>query len=752
MDVYSFVDLLCWRAENQPDQIAYRFLVDDTGLEENLTYAELDRQARSIATRLQQIGTSGERALLLYPPSLSFIAAYFGCLYAGIVAVPVYPPRRNRPDQRLRSIIADSGATIALTTQGILSSIENRSEHMTGLDTLQWQPTDTIPVNLATEWQTPNIDQNSLAFLQYTSGSTAMPKGVMVSHGNLLHNSAMIYRSFEHTAETRGLVWTPFYHDMGLIGGVLQPLFGGFPVMLMSPISFLQKPLRWLQAISHHKITSSGGPNFAYEFCLNKISAEERQTLDLSSWEIAFSGAEPVRADTLEKFARAFEPCGFRRKAFHACYGLAEATLMVSGASKNMAPPLRTVDSSALTRNRIITTTNSNAKTIVGCGQCASDQTIAIVDPQSHIPCASGQVGEIWVTGPSIAQGYWRAPDETAKTFHARIRNTDENRYLRTGDLGFMQNGELYVTGRLKDMIVVRGCNYYPQDIELSVERSHGALRPGCGAAFSIEIEGDERLVVVQEVKRTEMRGLNMDEVVGAIRKAVSEEHGLQLYAVRLLKVGRIPKTSSGKIQRHACQDGFFADTLDTIGGWQSTAVHSVNLEQDTPSNPTYTHTEISIQHWMVNWLANKLEVAPNEIEPSKPFAEYGLDSVTGVELTRDLQAWLQFPTELEETLAWDFPTIEAVSQHLARESKPVEQPSTVQTQHKQIQHRHQPHEHHKQIESSERVASDTSIDASVSDARTQKDEKANDQFDELIIKELVFCQISYNTVNSARK
>lgn len=580
-EVSSLVDLLSYRAQNHSASTAYTFLQDGETEAGSVTYEELDTQARAIASQLQSLVAAGSRALLLYPPGLDFIAAFFGCLYAGVVAVPAYPPRRNQNMSRLQAIVADAQATVALTTRFLLDNIEGRFDENAELTNLRWLATDNIANDLATGWQEPQLSSHTLAFLQYTSGSTGTPKGVMVSHGNLLHNSALIHQCFAHTPNSQGVIWLPLYHDMGLIGGVLQPLFGGFPVTLMSPVDFLQKPLRWLQAISHYKATTSGGPNFAYDLCVSKIKPEQLESLDLSSWEVAFTGAEPVRAKTLEQFAATFEPCGFRREAFLPCYGMAETTLIVSGGLKTALPIIRQVEGTALEQNRVVTVSHEweDTRAIVGCGHSWLEQKIAIVDPESLTPCSPNQVGEIWVSGPSVAQGYWNRAEETKQTFHAYLANTGVSEassavgqslgpFLRTGDLGFLQDGELFITGRIKDLMIIRGQNHYPQDVELTVEQSHPALRAGCGAAFTVDVKGQERLVVVQEVERSYLRKLNVNEVIGNIRQAVAAQHALQIYATVLVKTGSIPKTSSGKIQRHACRAGFLTGSLNVVEDW----------------------------------------------------------------------------------------------------------------------------------------------------------------------------------------
>jgi acyl-CoA synthetase (AMP-forming)/AMP-acid ligase II len=572
-EVSTLVDLLGYRAQNQSDQTAYTFLQDGETQADSLTYKELDRQARAIAAMLQSLGVTGSRALLLYPPGLEFVGAFFGCLYAGVVAVPAYPPRRNQNMSRLQAIVASSQATVALTTTSLLSRVESRFTKEPELAQLPWLTTDNIASDQAQAWQQADVSRNTLAFLQYTSGSTGTPKGVMVSHGNLLHNSAVIHKSFADTPNSRGVIWLPHYHDMGLIGGVLQPLYVGMPIVLMSAVMFMQKPWRWLQAISHYKATTSGGPNFAYDLCLRKITPEQRASLDLSSWEVAFTGAEPVRAETLEQFAATFADCGFRREAFHPCYGMAETTLMVSGGLRNAPPVIRQVDGAALERNQVVTATSNQeiTRTLVGCGQSLLDQKIVIVDPEFLTPCPANQVGEIWVSGSSVAQGYWNRREETEQAFHAYLADTGDGPFLRTGDLGFLQDGELFITGRIKDVIIIRGQNHYPHDIELTVEKSHPALRSGCGAAFAVEVKGEERLVVVQEVERSYLRKLNVNEVIESIHRAVTAEHALQLYATVLVKTGSIPKTSSGKIQRHACRSGFLTGSLNVVEDWSET-------------------------------------------------------------------------------------------------------------------------------------------------------------------------------------
>ena len=568
---HNWVDLLRSRAEQHPARIAQTFLSNGEDVEINLSFGELDQHARQIAAVLQQHVAEGERALLLYAPGTEFICAFMGCLYAKVVAVPVYPPRRGQMDNRLLGIALDAQPAVILTSDKIRSELQASYSEMLQASGIQVLASDKIPLDLADEWQTPVVRSETLAFLQYTSGSTGTPKGVMVSHGNLLHNASLIEQGFQHPEGATSVFWLPEYHDMGLIGGILQPLYLGIRAVRMSPVDFLQKPIRWLQAISTYQAATSGGPNFAYELCVSKITAEQRANLDLSHWTLAFSGAEPVRADTLERFAQSFAECGFRSQAFYPCYGMAEATLLVSGGKRESELTTLSVAEAALTEH-VVMQQGEGAVTrrLVGCGAIVGDQEAIIVDPYTQQLAQPEHVGEIWLRGGSVAQGYWNKAELSEEIFGAQLANGDGTRYLRTGDLGFFDNGELYITGRLKDVIIIRGRNHYPQDIELSVEKSHPALRAGCGAAFSVDIADEERLVIAYEVDRHHARSLDIEEVTNTIRRTVAEQHGLQTAAILLLRTTTIPKTSSGKIQRYACRKGFVKNSLDVIGEWRA--------------------------------------------------------------------------------------------------------------------------------------------------------------------------------------
>jgi len=666
----SLVDILRHHARHQPERWAYSFLLDGEEEEQRCTYAELDRQARAIAALLQRHCARGDRALLLYPPGLEFIAAFFGCLYAGIIAVPAYPPdpmRLARTLPRLRSIVADCQPRAVLTSAALLELTPTLLEQTPDLAAPRWMATD-APGGSADEWRESSPAREELAFLQYTSGSTASPKGVRVSHANLLSNEALIQRAFGTHERTLCLGWLPLYHDMGLIGNVLQPLYKGIPCVLMSPLHFLQRPSRWLRAISRYRATLSGGPNFAYDLCVRRIPPEEREGLDLRCWDLAFNGAEPIRADTLQRFVEAFAPSGFRREAFFPCYGLAEATLFATGGPRDEGPEPRAIEQPG----------RQDVRSRVGSGQCWDAQRLVIVEPDACTPCPEGQEGEIWLAGPSVAEGYWNRPEETARTFQARLATTGEGPFLRTGDLGFVQDGRLFVTSRRKDLIILRGQNHAPQDIEYTVERSHPAHRPGCTVAFSVEAEGQEQLVVVQEVRQRD--GLELESLVDAIRLAVSREHELSLGAVVLLPQGELPKTSSGKIQRQATRTAFLEGTLETLRVWRPEPAARPDSPAPAPepmpvppSAPARVGTEqAEFQGWLLEQLATRTKVPARMLDVRTPFAHFGLDSKEAVAMSGALEK--RIGRRLSPTLLYEFPTVEKLAAHLSGTS-PLPEP-----------------------------------------------------------------------------
>ena len=650
-------ELLLHRTVHEPHQTAYVFLSDVNSEQSSLTYGELDQRARMIAAAISERANVGDRALLLYPPGLDYIAAFFGCVYAGVVAVPAYPPRQNHNLLRIQNIVADASATVALTTSPALSRMASVFLEYPALETLAWVTTNEISAELDDSWEQPGLQGSDVVFLQYTSGSTGTPKGVVVKNENLLHNLSNIHQRFGNTHESLGVIWLPPYHDMGLIGGILEPLYGGHPVVLMQPTSFLKRPLKWLQTISDWKATHSGGPDFAYDLCARRITAEERASLDLSNWKVAFTGAEPVRLETIERFSDTFASCGFRRESFYPCYGLAEATLMVSGSAQVGPPVVEIVQAGALENHRVMTAAGDdrNTRRMVGCGSAISEQKIAIVHPESLVECGPDEIGEIWVSGPSVASGYWNSQEDSV--FQACLSDTGEGPFLRTGDLGFLKDGELFVTGRLKDLIIIGGLNYYPQDIEVTVENCHPALRRACGASFSIDVNAAEQLVVVQEIDLRQKPDL--DEVIKLIQQSVAEKHGLETHSIVLIKSGSIPKTSSGKIQRSACRAAFLDNSLRSVKV-ELKAISDISGVDQHSSQPS---SEL-IQDWLRTRLARQLKISPTEIDVNSSFTSFGLGSMQVVRITGELEAWLG--RQLSSTLAYDYPTIAALSKHLS--------------------------------------------------------------------------------------
>ena len=576
----TLVEALQHRARTQPDKVIYTFLEDGEIESGHLTFGQLDREARAIAAALQAHGKRGDRAVLIYMPGLEYISAFFGCLYAGVYAVPVYPPDPTRLKYtlpKLKGIVGDAGAHFALTTGNLAEMGKSLLGKDPAFHDVAWIGTDTLSPAMADAYVQENIDSDDIAFLQYTSGSTSAPKGVMVTHGNLVYNLEDIYHFSKHNEHSIIVTWLPTFHDMGLIFGLLSSVYLSVPCFLMSPLAFLQRPYRWLKAIAKYRGSHTAAPNFAYDLCVRKTTPEQRASLDLSSWVANCNGAEPIRWETLERFCEAFSVSKFTPKAICPGYGLAEATLKVSAVRREELPTFKIVSGAQLDKGRVVEVPKDNpdARTLVGCGSTSLQTRVLIVDPDTGRLKSDNEVGEIWVSGPTIAKGYWNRPDESEKTFGACLADTGEGPFLRTGDLGFVCENQVYVTGRIKDLIIVDGQNRYPQDIEWSVQDAHPAIRPGCTAAFSVDMDGTERLIVVTEVDKQfhpklngETNDLTVDvaELQQAIRRAVSEAHDLRIHAIALIKAGTIPKTSSGKLQRHACRNAWVSGTLDTWG------------------------------------------------------------------------------------------------------------------------------------------------------------------------------------------
>jgi acyl-CoA synthetase (AMP-forming)/AMP-acid ligase II len=567
----TLVELLRQRLAERPQHLLYTYLVDGDEREERLTYAELDRRARAIAAHLQGRVEPGDRVLLIFQSDLQFVTSFFGCLYAGAVAVPGYPPRfhQNLPDQkleRLTAMLGDCRPAVMLTTGAIHARMEVQLPALPQLHGLPVIVTDELEHAEPGPWKRPALDAGTLALLQYTSGSTGRPKGVQISHGNLLHNERQIESAFGLGSWSTQIGWLPLHHDMGLIGMLLQPLYNGSTCVFLSPGHFLQRPLRWMRAVSRYRGTITQGPDFGYRLLARPWKPEELAGLDLSSLTATLNGAEPVRADTLRDFAAVFAPYGFDARSFFPCYGMAEATLLVSGAHGRRTPALKHVSAPALLVDRVVAARvgASDARALVGCGLPCPDVDVAIVDPATLRRVDTGRVGEIWIQGANVSSGYWDKDELNAEQFRAHTAS-GEGPYYRTGDLGFLEDGMLFINGRLKDLIIIEGRNHYPQDIERTVEEAYETFHAGGAAAFSMEYDGIERLVVVQELERR-VREIDAAEAGLAVRRAVATAHEIVPREVVFLKAGGLPKTSSGKVQRRACKLALRKGELQILG------------------------------------------------------------------------------------------------------------------------------------------------------------------------------------------
>jgi acyl-CoA synthetase (AMP-forming)/AMP-acid ligase II/acyl carrier protein len=665
-------------AAQEPGRLLYTFLEDGEDHETNLTFGQLDQRARAIAGHLQSQGLQGQRALLLYPPGMDFIEGFFGCLYAGVIAVPAFPPDPNRLERmlpRLQSIAKDCGAKVLLTTKPLKSAAAFITHQAPEFSEMEWLATDKVESAQAEKWREPEWDPSQLAFLQYTSGSTGEPKGVMITHGNLSHNLEIIRQGFQVIPEDKGVIWLPPYHDMGLVGGIFGSAYCRNSSILFSPLHFLQKPIRWLKAISKYGGTISGGPNFAFEMCLKKITPEQKQELDLSHWTLAFTGAELIQPETLRKFQDAFSICGFSGNAFLPCYGLAESTLMVTGRARGSGIHTLPVPKERLNGLGGSKGVSGKYSEVIGCGVHAESLRLVIADPETLRSRSDGEVGEILVTGSSVAPGYWENPEQTKLSFGIRLSGNGQEKFLRTGDLGFIQENELFVTGRIKDLIVIRGQNHYPQDLEKTIQVCHPSFRPGGTAAISINLQREEKLLVVQEVDEDKLPEgkTGLENLFKFASRAVSEKHDLELHQLILIEKGRLPKTSSGKIQRFACREGWLAGDLPVLQALSRERVSEKrSLKIQGGIHLKNNHDISSIQFWLARRLADLLEVSPDQIDPTQPFTDYGLDSKDAVNISGELEDQLGKP--LSPTLLWKYPTLQSLAKHLAHEHEEEEE------------------------------------------------------------------------------
>lgn len=651
----TLVELLERRAAEQPDNVAFRLLAAGETITDSLTHARLDLRARAVGWELSCLAGPGERAIILCPSGLDFVTVFFGCLYAGLIAVPAYPldsTRLRRTTARLETIIDDAGPVVALADRVSLEQINRLAEDHPALARVRWVAIESISDESAGKWRRPDQDPDAVAVIQYTSGSTKNPRGVMLTHRNVIENQDVFRSTFGYSHETTFVGWVPLAHDLGLFSHVVLPLYSGALSVLMTPEAFIQSPSRWMKAVGSYSNAATHAPNFAYELSAKRFTPEELASLDLSGLHTADLGGEPVRTETLESFERIFGPCGFRRESFVAAYGLAEATLLVSSARN---PRVMRVSPAELQRGRVILETRDGApvRSLVSVGRPTPGQKIAIVDPERATGCPPGKVGEIWVSGPNIGAGYWRKPEDTAQTFRAFIKDTQEGPFLRTGDLGFLDEGELFVTGRLKDVIILHGRNHYPQDFEFTAERCDPAFRPGCAAAFSVETGTAEELVVVQELRDRNQTGL--DALIRKIRRALFEEHGIKAHAIILVPGGSVPKTSSGKIQRQACRTAYLSGDLNVIHAGVD------QRRQNKPVPPGTPHEKMLAGIW-----SQALNVEAESIGSDDSFFDLGGDSLAAIGCVAHIRATFHLEDFSPEMFLYA-PTLAQMARELTR-------------------------------------------------------------------------------------
>ncbi|MBI4852599.1 MAG: AMP-binding protein [Acidobacteria bacterium] len=690
--MHNLLEFLWKNSISKPQNLAYRFLEtgDITGPQFEITWLELANRVRAVAATLQRQAQVGDRALLLYSPGLDFVIAIYACFAAGVIAVPGFSPENNRINRtlpRLQAIVLDASAKVVLTSADLLEAAEPLCTQVNGLKHLQWIATDMISTT-PQEWKECHPKSEDLAYLQYTSGSTGDPKGVMVTHNNLVVSCLNFLEHLSYNFEkAHHISWLPIYHDLGLIWGLMTPVVGAIPCTFMSPTAFLQKPSRWLKAISHFRGTAAASPNFGYDLCLRKVDEQTLKNLDLSCLEVSINAAEPVRAETMDKFQHKFGAVGFRASAMCPGFGLAENTLQVTLKPPVVGQPtVLTLSKQALEQKKVLLATDEDSVKIVGCGPITDICAVNIVNSETFAQVPSG-IGEIWLSGALVTKGYWGHSELSKKIFQANIIG-DSNSWLRTGDLGFIYNNELFITGRYKDLIIVRGRNLYPQDIEKKVEEVHQAIRPGCVIAFSIEINEEEKIVIVAEVDSKSLKELKINALLESIHFEIVNEFQVEIRAIVLIEQGTICKTSSGKLQRRACHKLFLEGALSQIAAWTSECHLTSNLDVNnyldnlaakmpvstlidstskkfinTVSKENNIVSKDFIKQWIKEWTSKKTGIEIKDIQMDKEFTHYGFDSLAGVTMAQDLEDVLGFP--IPPTITWDYPTLNKATDYI---------------------------------------------------------------------------------------
>ena len=673
----NLVQMSSQRAVEKGDVPVMTFLSESGAPEGNITFSGLDESARKVAAGLVAKGLTGRNLMLLYAPGLDYIRAFFGCMYAGCVPVPAYPPMGARDIDRLKRVVQDCDAGAILSSSMLMPMIEAWVANPTNGINLPCIATDAVAAEQDAAGFEPNdAEPTDVAFLQYTSGSTGHPKGVMVSHGNLISNFQQIMWSFTQSSDVEGVgsqfktvIWLPPFHDMGLIGGVLTPEYVGAEVTLMSPLTFLKNPFVWLKTITDMGAKVSGGPNFSYQYCARKVSEEQMEQLDLSTWQVAFNGAEPIQMDSLNTFAKKFSACGFDASAFLPCYGLAEATLFVSGSPATRGAKVVDAELEQLAQGKVVPaeTASSDTAPLVSSGVLAIETDVRIVDPKTQQECASGEVGEIWVNSPSVAQGYWNKPSFSDSVFRATIKgDANSTPYMRTGDLGILHEDELYVTGRIKELIIVAGRNHYPQGIEFSLQSSNPVFRKGCGAAFAVTDQGKEHLVVMQEVSNAGGDQTDYQQLALAGSRAVATRHGVTPKAIILIAPGTLPKTSSGKIQRTEAKKLYDLGNFAPLHTLETNASQVVKKAKRNVEEQPFMDWQSELYVEMQTWVSDKLNVEPHHIDLDVTFSELGVDSIEAIDLVDRLQDRIERTIPATELMR--YPTVKALIEHFASE------------------------------------------------------------------------------------
>jgi myxalamid-type polyketide synthase MxaE and MxaD len=668
--VDTLVALLRYRAHHQPTRIAYTFLADGESDARSWTYAELDERARAVAAWLQSEQVPGARVLLLFEEGLDYLAALYGCMYADCLAVPVHPPdprRLHRTLPRLQSIASDATVTAVLTTRDIEKGMVSALPEVPVLQSAAWLSLDTLSSAEADTWRDPEKGPDDLAYLQYTSGSTATPKGVMISHHNLMHQLRDFDTGYDHTPDSVLVSWLPATHDLGLVYGRFMPLFIGMRCVFMSPVSFMQRPIRWMKAISDYRGSHTPSPNFGFEVIARKTTAEQRASLDLSSLKVVLNGAEAIRWDSERMFIEALRPHGLRREAVTHAMGMSESTAKIITEPIDRYPPkFAYLDAEAFEDNRVVLVSEDapHAREVASCGHTVLDTVVVIADPSTHACLGENRVGEMWVSGTTVAQGYYNREAATRETFGAHLSD-GRGPFLRTGDLAFIHENEVYLTGRLKDLVIIRGQNHHPQDIEWSLQETHPAIRPNCSAAFGVRQDNEERLAVITEVYPD--RATEPEPVFAAIRQAVGE-HGLMPCSIVLIAPRSLPKTSSGKIQRTKSRRLFIANELSVVARWDApvTSPRAAPVSNDLAARlrqASGRQSQRILVAYIATLAASLLGLDLEDIEVDRPFGEIGLDSITAVELVEEVGSALG--RDVPGTLLFDFPTIVAIAGHL---------------------------------------------------------------------------------------